>query len=151
MVHDETLFGIAEKIKNFAVICTPFPPFFSRGCSVRLTSCSVTTDTCDITQVPDFTKVRKFARFQSITLAETDSISYYRCTSCMTSAQPCSSTVSRSRDRMIDVQTEELTRRLPGNKHIMVDLGTGNNNKINWAMDNKQEVSSTLAINDVHH
>ena len=23
----------------------------------------------------------------------------------------------------------------------MVDLGTGNNNKINWAMDNKQEVS----------
>ncbi|KAJ7272813.1 mitosis protein DIM1-domain-containing protein [Mycena rebaudengoi] len=26
------------------------------------------------------------------------------------------------------------------NKHIMIDLGTGNNNKINWAMDNKQEV-----------
>eukprot|EP00770_Monocercomonoides_exilis_P012580 MONOS_12523.1-p1 / transcript=MONOS_12523.1 / gene=MONOS_12523 / organism=Monocercomonoides_exilis_PA203 / gene_product=thioredoxin-like protein 4A / transcript_product=thioredoxin-like protein 4A / location=Mono_scaffold00697:28234-28769(+) / protein_length=140 / sequence_SO=supercontig / SO=protein_coding / is_pseudo=false len=25
------------------------------------------------------------------------------------------------------------------NKHIMVDLGTGNNNKINWAMDNKEE------------
>mmetsp|Transcript_37110 Transcript_37110/g.91718 ORF Transcript_37110/g.91718 Transcript_37110/m.91718 type:complete len:143 (-) Transcript_37110:194-622(-) len=25
------------------------------------------------------------------------------------------------------------------NKHIMVDLGTGNNNKINWAMDDKQE------------
>ena len=24
------------------------------------------------------------------------------------------------------------------NKHIMVDLGTGNNNKINWAMNNKQ-------------
>ncbi|KAH7102436.1 4A/4B type thioredoxin-like protein [Auriculariales sp. MPI-PUGE-AT-0066] len=26
------------------------------------------------------------------------------------------------------------------NKHIMIDLGTGNNNKINWAMDNKQEL-----------
>lgn len=26
------------------------------------------------------------------------------------------------------------------NKHIMVDLGTGNNNKINWAMNNKQEL-----------
>lgn len=26
------------------------------------------------------------------------------------------------------------------NKHIMIDLGTGNNNKINWAMNNKQEM-----------
>ena len=25
------------------------------------------------------------------------------------------------------------------NKHIMVDLGTGNNNKINWALADKQE------------
>ena len=26
------------------------------------------------------------------------------------------------------------------NKHIMIDLGTGNNNKINWAMEDKQEM-----------
>lgn len=26
------------------------------------------------------------------------------------------------------------------NKHMMIDLGTGNNNKINWPMNNKQEV-----------
>ncbi|CAM9297681.1 unnamed protein product [Heterosigma akashiwo] len=26
------------------------------------------------------------------------------------------------------------------NKHIMVDLGTGNNNKINWAFNNKEEL-----------
>ncbi|KAF1742351.1 hypothetical protein MXB_465 [Myxobolus squamalis] len=26
------------------------------------------------------------------------------------------------------------------NKHIMIDLGTGNNNKINWAITNKQEM-----------
>jgi len=26
------------------------------------------------------------------------------------------------------------------NKHMMIDLGTGNNNYINWAMKNKQEV-----------
>lgn len=26
------------------------------------------------------------------------------------------------------------------NKHIMIDLGTGNNNKINWALNNRQEV-----------
>lgn len=25
------------------------------------------------------------------------------------------------------------------NKHIMIDLGTGNNNKINWPMTDKQE------------
>ncbi|PIA57036.1 hypothetical protein AQUCO_00600038v1 [Aquilegia coerulea] len=25
------------------------------------------------------------------------------------------------------------------NKHILIDLGTGNNNKINWALNNKQE------------
>lgn len=29
---------------------------------------------------------------------------------------------------------------LPRNKHIMIDLGTGNNNKINWAMEDKQEM-----------
>ena len=26
------------------------------------------------------------------------------------------------------------------NKHIMIDLGTGNNNKITWAFNNKQEM-----------
>ncbi|TMW39682.1 hypothetical protein DOY81_015238 [Sarcophaga bullata] len=26
------------------------------------------------------------------------------------------------------------------NKHIMIDLGTGNNNKINWPLEDKQEM-----------
>lgn len=26
------------------------------------------------------------------------------------------------------------------NKHIMIDLGTGNNNKINWTLEDKQEM-----------
>ena len=26
------------------------------------------------------------------------------------------------------------------NKHIMIDLGTGNNNKINWALEDPQEM-----------
>lgn len=30
------------------------------------------------------------------------------------------------------------------NKHIMIDLGTGNNNKISWAFNNKQEVRSVV-------
>jgi len=30
------------------------------------------------------------------------------------------------------------------NRHIMVDFGTGNNNKLNWALDNKQEIIDIL-------
>ena len=32
------------------------------------------------------------------------------------------------------------------NKHIMIDLGTGNNNKINWAMNNKQEFIDIVEV-----
>lgn len=32
------------------------------------------------------------------------------------------------------------------NKHIMVDLGTGNNNKINWAMEEKQEFVDIVEV-----
>ena len=32
------------------------------------------------------------------------------------------------------------------NKHIMIDLGTGNNNKINWAMDDKQEFVDIVEV-----
>uniref|UniRef100_G3THF6 Thioredoxin-like protein n=1 Tax=Loxodonta africana TaxID=9785 RepID=G3THF6_LOXAF len=32
------------------------------------------------------------------------------------------------------------------NKHIMIDLGTGNNNKINWALENKQQMIDIIEI-----
>mmetsp|Transcript_51913 Transcript_51913/g.60684 ORF Transcript_51913/g.60684 Transcript_51913/m.60684 type:complete len:143 (+) Transcript_51913:52-480(+) len=32
------------------------------------------------------------------------------------------------------------------NKHIMVDLGTGNNNKINWALGDKSEMIDIIEI-----
>lgn len=32
------------------------------------------------------------------------------------------------------------------NKHIMVDLGTGDNNKINWAMTDKQELIDIIEL-----
>ena len=32
------------------------------------------------------------------------------------------------------------------NKHIMVDLGTGNNNKINWALADKQEFIDIIEV-----
>lgn len=74
MLQDEALFGIAEKVKNFAVIYL-----------------------VDITQVPDFNTM--YELFDPCTI-----MFFYR------------------------------------NKHIMVDLSTGNNNKINWALTNKQEL-----------
>jgi DIM1 family U5 snRNP protein len=32
------------------------------------------------------------------------------------------------------------------NKHIMVDLGTGDNNKINWALSDKQEMIDIIEV-----
>lgn len=32
------------------------------------------------------------------------------------------------------------------NKHMMIDLGTGNNNKINWSMNDKQEFIDIVEI-----
>ncbi|KAG1675989.1 hypothetical protein FOA52_014233 [Chlamydomonas sp. UWO 241] len=73
MEMDETLAGVAEKIKNFACIYL-----------------------VDLSEVPDFCTMYEL---------------YDPCT-CMFFFR---------------------------NKHIMIDLGTGNNNKINWAMQDKQE------------
>jgi len=70
---DECLAGVADKIKNFAVIYL-----------------------VDITMVPDFTTMYEL---------------YDACT----------------------------TMFFFRNKHIMIDLGTGNNNKITWAFTDKQE------------
>lgn len=36
------------------------------------------------------------------------------------------------------------------NKHIMIDLGTGNNNKISWAFNNKQEVRAVLNYDTIY-
>ncbi|OON17487.1 mitosis protein DIM1, partial [Opisthorchis viverrini] len=74
MVMDETLFKIAEKVKNFAVIYL-----------------------VDITKVPDFNKM--YELYDPCTV-----MFFYR------------------------------------NKHIMIDLGTGNNNKINWPIEDGQEM-----------
>ncbi len=32
------------------------------------------------------------------------------------------------------------------NKHIQIDLGTGNNNKINWPMTDKQELIDIIEV-----
>merc|ERR1712137_964056 len=74
MRMDEVLYGIAEMVKNFAVIYL-----------------------VDITEVPDFNKM--YELYDPVTV-----MFFFR------------------------------------NKHIMIDLGTGNNNKINWALNDKQEM-----------
>ncbi|KAI0299991.1 4A/4B type thioredoxin-like protein [Multifurca ochricompacta] len=88
MVMDESLYSVAEKVQNFAVIYL-----------------------CDITEVPDFNKACLPPLFLPFYLAGMYEL-----------YDPC---------------TVMFFYR---NKHIMIDLGTGNNNKINWAMDNKQEL-----------
>lgn len=80
MVMDETLYGVAEKVKNFAVIYV-----------------------VDITQVPDFNKMYELYDPCSV-------LFFFR------------------------------------NKHIQVDLGTGNNNKVNWGMDSKQEMIDIIEV-----
>ena len=79
MKMDETLFAIAEKLKNYAVMYL-----------------------VDITKVPDFNKM--YELYDPCTV-----MFFFR------------------------------------NKHIMIDLGTGNNNKINWAMEDKQ-----VMVKDYH-
>ncbi|KAF8674608.1 Mitosis protein DIM1 [Rhizoctonia solani] len=91
MKMDETLYGVAEKVQNFAVIYL-----------------------VDITQVPDFNKM--YELYDPCTV-----MFFYRYV--VASPPPAVAINTRSR-----------------NKHIMIDLGTGNNNKINWAMDDKQEM-----------
>lgn len=63
MTMDETLYSVAERVQNFAVIYL-----------------------VDITEVPDFNKVR---RFQVFVIRYT--IASHRCTNCMIHALLCSS------------------------------------------------------------
>lgn len=100
MTMDETLYGVAEKVQNFAVIYL-----------------------VDITEVPDFNKVR---RVHAPGEAWPDVDAEGRCTSCTTRARSCSSTGKRDRYVWYAGAYFPYTR----NKHIMIDLGTGNNNKM---------------------
>ncbi|KAI9503253.1 Thioredoxin-like 4A [Coemansia spiralis] len=80
MIMDETLYEVAEKVKNFAVIYL-----------------------VDIDQVPDFNTM--YELYDACTL-----MFFYR------------------------------------NKHIMIDLGTGNNNKVNWPIEDSQELIDMIEV-----
>ena len=94
MSNDETLLGVSEKVKNFCVIYT-----------------------CDISKVPDFTKVssRLVHRLYTLRYARRDG----------------GATLEWNLTRFSLLQMYELydpvtTMFFYRNKHIMVDLGTGN-------------------------
>src|SRR5207247_309966 len=80
MIMDETLYSIAEEVRNFAVIYL-----------------------VDVSEVSDFNAMYELY-------------------------DPCS------------------VMFFFRNKHMMIDLGTGNNNKINWALDNKQELIDIIEV-----
>jgi DIM1 family U5 snRNP protein len=80
MVMDETLYGVAERIKQWCVIYV-----------------------VDITQVPDFNTMYELY-------------------------DPCS------------------VMFFWRNKHMLIDLGTGDNNKINWAIRDKQELIDIIEV-----
>jgi DIM1 family U5 snRNP protein len=80
MIMDETLYSIAERIKQWCVIYV-----------------------VDITQVPDFNAMYEIY-------------------------DPC---------------TVMFFWR---NKHMLIDLGTGDNNKINWPMQDKQELIDIIEV-----
>lgn len=105
MKMDETLYGIAEKLKNFAVVYL-----------------------CDITEVPDFNKVRGCAAQKEV--------AFVLVTDCSTFAPL----------QMYELYDPCAVMFFYRNKHIMVDLGTGNNNKINWAIENKQELIDIIEV-----
>ncbi|KAJ8296126.1 Thioredoxin-like protein 4A [Rhodotorula toruloides] len=120
MVHDETLFKIAEKVKNMAVIYT-----------------------VDITQVPDFNKM--YELYDACT-----TMFFYRqllplflpfsapppTLSPLTSPATSLAHINDARDSKLVLHSIDARR----NKHIMIDLGTGNNNKINWGVADQQEL-----------
>ncbi|KAJ2522886.1 U4/U6-U5 snRNP complex subunit dib1 [Coemansia sp. RSA 2049] len=80
MIMDETLYEVAEKVKNFAVIYL-----------------------VDISEVPDFNTMYELY-------------------------DPCT------------------TMFFFRNKHMMIDLGTGNNNKVNWAIEDPQELIDMVEV-----
>ncbi|EGV65730.1 U4/U6-U5 snRNP complex subunit dib1 [Yamadazyma tenuis] len=80
MIIDELLYGVAEKVKNFAVIYL-----------------------CDIEEVPDFNEM--YELYDPCTV-----MFFYR------------------------------------NKHMLCDFGTGNNNKMNFLIKDKQELIDILEV-----
>ena len=104
MTMDETLYAVAEKVQNFAVIYL-----------------------CDITEVPDFNKVCLLMFIFALRVL----IMFRRCTNCMTHARLCSS-IGAENGISTSIFNSKISFPL-SNKHIMIDLGTGNNNKMHVA------------------
>lgn len=99
MKMDETLYGVGEKVQNFAVIYL-----------------------VDITQVPDFNKVVPVLLDSTSDLIEYADVWAVRSLHC---------DVLLSVSNVTTYLHEHIIQNIiRSNKHIMIDLGTGNNNKM---------------------
>lgn len=98
MTMDETLYAVAEKVQNYAVI--------------YLT---------DITEVPDFNKACFFVIYYHALMDDCLDVRVVRPMHRHVLLSVCNSVLP------INPLPESTDRR---NKHIMIDLGTGNNNKM---------------------
>ena len=112
--QDETLVGIADKVKNYAVIYL-----------------------VDITEVPDFNTM--VGREGALAICRDVQAPTQRLLNHLAQDQSHSrvSWLTCPQYELYDSCTMMFFFR---NKHIMIDLGTGNNNKINWALTDKQEL-----------
>lgn len=105
MVMDETLYNVSEKVQNFAVIYL-----------------------CDITEVPDFNKVCLFHLLEQRRMTELIIHWDTRCMNFTIPARWCSS-IGKHLDYVLNMEHYSASS-YASNKHIMIDLGTGNNNKM---------------------
>lgn len=127
----------------------------------------VRSDTCDTTQVPDFTKVRIDSRYPADFMLIYSNLE--RCTNCTILVQQCEQFVHSdsilfyklilllflgsfiviSTFYVILVRLYYLTTHHITGSNISYEVGTGDNNKLNWAIEDKQEVSFIVACRKI--
>ncbi|GAA5840867.1 hypothetical protein JCM9279_001246 [Rhodotorula babjevae] len=88
--------------------------------------------TVDITQVPDFNKM--YELYDPCTTM----FFYVRLALPLLLPEPSEECRMPARTLLTCLPSSSLDPQR--NKHIMVDLGTGNNNKVNWAVEDDQEL-----------
>jgi hypothetical protein len=158
MVMDETLYQVQAKVQNFAVIylgefevCLQVKGLCDGGVEMGWIGAAICEDEwtgglldvligtvtdelsiVDITKVPDFNKVSLFLPIAFRPRSANPEIGNDRCTNCTIHVPSCSST-GKSPSLPFSPLALAGSLTMDGfgrNKHIMIDLGTGNNNKM---------------------
>lgn len=88
-------------------------------------------------------KVQKFAAIYLVDITEVPDFNKARCSCPAHGARPIAAQRPGAA-QMYELYDPCTVMFFFRNKHMMIDLGTGNNNKINWALDNKQEMIDVI-------